>query len=131
MYDESLKYIFQRHNANPKFTDIEVMTNFLYVAGEEHLVRIKHIYGFAKNRLISWFPQLPLINAKKPSMICFLAPYLLSSSQLNRYNRLNGKTNLQQASNVRSTAGLLVHVFAMIAADFIYLIFQPLIHMNN
>jgi len=39
------------------------------------------------------------------------------------FNWLIEKTDLQRASKVRSTNGLLVHVFAKIAAAFIYLIF--------
>jgi hypothetical protein len=39
------------------------------------------------------------------------------------FNWLNEKTALQQESKVRSTAGLLVHVFAKIAAAFIGCVF--------
>ncbi|NCD68588.1 transposase, partial [Mucilaginibacter sp. R11] len=33
------------------------------------------------------------------------------------------KTDIQRASKVRSTKGLLIHVFGKIAAAFIYLVF--------
>ncbi len=39
------------------------------------------------------------------------------------FNWLNEKTNIQKASTVRSSKGLLVHVFGKIAADFIGLVF--------
>jgi hypothetical protein len=39
------------------------------------------------------------------------------------FNWLIEKTDLQRANKVRSTNGLLVHVFGKIAAAFIYLIF--------
>ena len=39
------------------------------------------------------------------------------------FNWLNEKTKIQQVCKVRSSTGLLVHVFAKIAAAFIYLIF--------
>jgi hypothetical protein len=39
------------------------------------------------------------------------------------FNWLNEKTSIQRASKVRSTKGLLLHLFGKIAAAFIYLIF--------
>jgi len=39
------------------------------------------------------------------------------------FNWLIVKTDIQRASKVRSTNGLLVHVFGKIAAAFIYLVF--------
>jgi hypothetical protein len=41
------------------------------------------------------------------------------------FNWLIEKTDFQRASKVRSTKGLIVHVFGKIAAAFIYLIFNP------
>jgi hypothetical protein len=41
------------------------------------------------------------------------------------YNWLIEKTDFQRASKVRSTNGLLIHVFGKLAAAFIYLIFNP------
>lgn len=40
------------------------------------------------------------------------------------FNWLIEKTDIQRASKIRSTKGLLVHVFGKIAAAFIYLIFN-------
>ncbi|MGC3977504.1 MAG: transposase [Paludibacteraceae bacterium] len=39
------------------------------------------------------------------------------------FNWLNTKTKIQAAQTVRSTAGLLVHIFAKMATAFVYLIF--------
>lgn len=41
------------------------------------------------------------------------------------FNWLNEKTEIQTASKVRSTKGLLVHVFGKIAVAFLHLIFNP------
>jgi len=41
------------------------------------------------------------------------------------FNWLIEKTDIQTASKVRSTKGLLVHVFGKIAAAFIHCIFNP------
>ena len=41
------------------------------------------------------------------------------------FNWLNEKTKIQEAQKVRSTNGLVVHVFGKMAAAFIYLIFNP------
>lgn len=41
------------------------------------------------------------------------------------FNWLIEKTDIQRASKVRSTKGLLVHVFGKMAAAFIGLIFNP------
>ena len=40
------------------------------------------------------------------------------------FNWIIEKTDIQRASKVRSTKGLLVHVFGRIAASFIFLIFN-------
>jgi hypothetical protein len=40
------------------------------------------------------------------------------------FNRIIEKTDIQRASKVRSTNGLLVHIFGRIAAAFIFLIFN-------
>ncbi len=41
------------------------------------------------------------------------------------FNWLIERTDIQRASKVRSTSGLLVHVFGKIAAAFIYVVFNP------
>ena len=41
------------------------------------------------------------------------------------FNWLIEKTDIQRASKVRSTKGLIVHIFGRIAAAYIFLIFNP------
>ncbi|MBD0289019.1 MAG: transposase [Flavisolibacter sp.] len=41
------------------------------------------------------------------------------------FNCLDEKTHIPTASKVRSTKGLLVHIFGKIAAAFLYCIFNP------
>jgi hypothetical protein len=59
-YEEELQYHCQRftNNKQPEFTDQEIMTIYLFSVSEEQRYKIKHIYDFAKNYLISWFPKL-------------------------------------------------------------------------
>lgn len=73
-YEEELKYLCQRfsNNNNPKFTDQEAITIYLYSMRVEHRFKVKHIYEFASVHLRSWFPKLP-------SYVAFT----------NRINRLN------------------------------------------
>ena len=74
MYEKELKYLCQRfsNNNNPKFTDQEAMTIYLYSMHIEHRFKVKHIYEFASEHLREWFPQLP-------SYVAYV----------NRINRLN------------------------------------------
>lgn len=61
LYEKELKYLCERHsnNAKPKFTDIEVLSIYIFVASEQHYKQIKEIYSFTKDFLFSWFPKLP------------------------------------------------------------------------
>jgi hypothetical protein len=61
LYEKELKYICERHsnNAKPKFTDIEVLTIYIFVASEQHYSQIKEIYSFTKDFLGSRFPKMP------------------------------------------------------------------------
>jgi hypothetical protein len=61
MYNQTLKYSCQRfsNNAEPAFTDPEVMTIYLYGMSIEHRYKVKDIYEFASDHLRSWFPLLP------------------------------------------------------------------------
>lgn len=60
IYDEDLKYHCQRfsNNNNPKLTDQEIMTIYLYAINEEQRFKIKQIHRFAEDYLGSWFPNL-------------------------------------------------------------------------
>ncbi len=61
LYDKELKYHCQRfsNNNEPDFTDIELITVYLYSMVHEERFKIKQIYNFASNYLRSWFPDLP------------------------------------------------------------------------
>ncbi len=61
LYNTVLKYSCQRfsNNNEPKFTDIEALTIYLYSMNQEERFTTKQIYKFANNYLRSWFPDLP------------------------------------------------------------------------
>ena len=60
MYDEDLKYHYQRfsNNNKPKLTDQEIMTIYLYAINEEQRFKIKQIHRFAQDYLGFWSPNL-------------------------------------------------------------------------
>ncbi len=47
------------NNNNPVFADTEALTIYLFAMKFEERRNIKQIYRFAKNHLLSWFPDLP------------------------------------------------------------------------
>jgi hypothetical protein len=61
LYKKDIQYLCERHsnNAKPKFTDIEVLTIYIFVASGQHYRLIKEIYTFTKDFLLSRFPKLP------------------------------------------------------------------------
>jgi hypothetical protein len=65
MYSKSLKYSCQRfsNNAEPEFTDQEVIAIYLYAINVEQRFKIKQIHEFANDHLRSWFPRLPSYEA--------------------------------------------------------------------
>jgi hypothetical protein len=65
IYNERLQYSSQRHsnNANPPFTDVEILTIYLFVVNQESCREVKDIYNFTKDYLLSWFPKLPSYQA--------------------------------------------------------------------
>ena len=60
LYENELKYHCQRfsNNNEPIFTDVELITIYLYSMIYEERFKIKQIYNFANNYLRSWFPDL-------------------------------------------------------------------------
>lgn len=64
-YESDLKFLCERfsNNNQPTFSDVEIMTVYLYVMHHEHQFRIKHIHRFASEYLKSWFPNLPSYQA--------------------------------------------------------------------
>lgn len=59
-YFKELQYYCERfsNNNNPKLTDQEVMTIYLYVLHHQGHTKVKHIYRFANEYLREWFPCL-------------------------------------------------------------------------
>lgn len=61
IYERELKHSCQRfsNNAQPEFTDQEIMTIYLYVMNIEKRFKINQIHEYASDHLRSWFPLLP------------------------------------------------------------------------
>ena len=65
LYDKELKLHCQRfsNNAKPKFTDIEILTTYLFVVSEQRYTQVKEVYNFIKDYWLDWFPDLPTYQA--------------------------------------------------------------------
>jgi len=61
LYNNILKYHCQRFSNNSvyEFTDIEIITIYLYSMIEEKRFSNKGIHSFAQRYLFSWFPKIP------------------------------------------------------------------------
>ena len=61
IYQSSLKFYCQRfsNNANPIFTDQELLTVYLFCGAYQRYFQIKEIHTFTEEYLLSWFPNLP------------------------------------------------------------------------
>lgn len=65
-YDRQLRWCCQRHSHNslePKLTDEELLTIYIYVMLFEEKYKIKSIWRHAARYLRSWFPALPSYQA--------------------------------------------------------------------
>jgi len=65
-YNTELKWYCQRFSNNksePKFTDIECLTIYLFSIMEEEKFKISAIHKYAKKYLLDWFPDLPSYQA--------------------------------------------------------------------
>lgn len=64
-YETILQYDCQRFSNNryPAFSDVEVLTVYLYGVHCERRLRIKDIYRFTQRYLADWFPKLPSYQA--------------------------------------------------------------------
>lgn len=65
-YDKQLRWCCQRHSNNsfePRFTDQELLTLYIYVMVYEEKHKIKSIWRHASTYLRSWFPALPSYQA--------------------------------------------------------------------
>ena len=87
LYEKELQYTCQRfsNNSTPEFTDVELMTVYLFVISVEQRFGIKQIHCFAKDYMLSWFPKLPSYQAfnyrlnNMSEAFKFLAIWLFSS----------------------------------------------------
>lgn len=84
-YNTDLKWYCQRFSNNttqPKFTDVECLTIYLYCIIEEEKLKISSIHNYANKYLIEWFPDLPSyqtfdsrlnrFTSVFPALICLL-----------------------------------------------------------
>lgn len=64
-FEKDLQYSSLRYsnNSNPTFTDSEIMAIYLFAVSQENKFQIKQAYEYAKDYLLSWFPQLPSYTA--------------------------------------------------------------------
>lgn len=84
-YKQNLKYTCERfsNNAEPEFTDEEIMTIYIFVMHHQKHSEIKAIHQFAIDYLIDWFPKLPSYQAfsnrinRLPSAFAELANHLI------------------------------------------------------
>jgi hypothetical protein len=61
LYESELQYTCQRfsNNSSPEFTDVELMTVYLFVLSEQEYFKLKQIHRFTEEYLLDWFPKLP------------------------------------------------------------------------
>ena len=62
IYEEELQWHCQRftkNQAEPLFTDQELLTTYLYSMAYERRFRVKDIHGYIKRHWLAWFPSLP------------------------------------------------------------------------
>ena len=65
-YDQELSWHCQRYSPNseqPRFSDQELLTVYLYAVMEEEKFKVKSIHTYATRYLLSWFPDLPSYQA--------------------------------------------------------------------
>lgn len=59
-FEDGLKFQCEwfTNNKEPKFTDQEIITLYLFAMQNQGIFKIKQIYSFAKDYLLEWFPNL-------------------------------------------------------------------------
>lgn len=82
IYEKNLKYHHERFSNNqnrPDFTDIELITTYLFALGYEHCKTDKAAYNHILNYWHDWFPDLPTYQAynRRLNDICSLYPEML------------------------------------------------------
>lgn len=62
LYEEELKWHSERFSNNgfqPKFTDCELLTTYLFSVGFEQRFQVKQVHRYIFNHWLDWFPDLP------------------------------------------------------------------------
>lgn len=82
-YEDSLQYQCQRfsNNRNPKLTDQEIMTIYLFAMNYQGIFSIKQIHRFAMDYLRDWFPDLGSYQAfnNRLNRVCSVMNSLVES----------------------------------------------------
>ena len=66
IYEEELQWHcmrFTKNQAEPGFTDQELLTTYLFSMAMERRLRIKDIYDYIYHHWLAWFPDLPSYSA--------------------------------------------------------------------
>lgn len=82
IYDKKLKYHHERFSKNkkdPNFSDVELLTTYLFAIGYEKCRTDKAAYDHIFNYWLSWFPDLPSYKAynRRLNDICSVYPQIL------------------------------------------------------
>ena len=82
IYEKNLKYHHERFSNNqnePQFTDVELLTTYLFAVGYEACRTDKAVYNHILNYWLSWFPDLPSYQAynRRLNDICSVYPKIL------------------------------------------------------
>jgi hypothetical protein len=82
IYEKNLKYHHERFSNNQnqlEFTDIELLTTYLFAIGYEQCRTDKAVYDHISNYWLSWFPSLPSYQAynRRLNDICAVYPQIL------------------------------------------------------
>ena len=105
LYESELQYTCQRfsNNSFPEFTDVELMTVYLFVLTEhlcfarsarQEYFKLKQIHRFTKEYLLDWFPELPsyqgfvnrINRMSEPNLPSFTLKIVRNSQNLCRQN---------------------------------------------
>lgn len=80
-YNKELCWYCQRfsNNNEPDFTDVELLTVYIFCITEEEKFKVKSIYDFTRKHLLSWFPDLPSYQAfnRRLNRLAPVFPYLV------------------------------------------------------
>ena len=97
IYEKELRFHCERfsNNQNPAFTDQEILTIYLFAMAHEQKFKVKHIHGFAKSYLLSWFPKLPSYEGfnkrlnRLSSALCALSSALVTALPKEKADQMN------------------------------------------